>query len=73
MRIEVEDYPDVALYFYSHYRVKASRSLRPVFTSKSMHFPKYYSIERRRISIIDKLKFYVKDFKLWMEVLRHWR
>ncbi len=55
------------LFFNYHYTVEVKQSLRPIFSSKGMIFPSHTIIKKRKLSVVDKLRYYLFDFYLYMK------
>jgi len=66
--MNVNDDPQYQLFFNYHYTVKVEQSLRPIFSSRGMSFPVSYSYYRRKLSIIDKIRYYWMDLMLWLKM-----
>ena len=62
--------PELALFFDTHFIVKDKVSIVPVFTREGMTFPKYSVIARRNVRFIDKIRYYIRDFVLYIKYLR---
>ncbi|MHA1290490.1 MAG: hypothetical protein ACTSPB_24165 [Candidatus Thorarchaeota archaeon] len=67
---QLRRFPELALFFDTHFIVKDKVSIVPVFTREGMTFPKYSVIARRNITFIDKIKYYILDFILYVKYLR---
>ena len=67
---QLRHFPELALFFDTHFIIKDKVSIVPVFTREGMIFPKYSVISRRNITFIDKIKYYILDFILYVRYLR---
>jgi len=57
--------PQYDLFFNYHYTIETTTSLRPVYTSNGLVFNSYDIIKRKKLSIIDKLRYYYYDLLLF--------
>ena len=67
---QLRHFPELALFFDTHFVVKDKVSIVPVFTREGMTFPKYSVIARRKVTFIDKIRYYIRDFVLYIKYLR---
>ena len=64
---QLRRFPELALFFDTHFVVKDKVSTVPIFTREGIMFSRYSVITRRKITFLDKIKFYIKDFRLYLE------
>ncbi len=63
----INDDPAFILFFNSHYSQEEELlSLTPIFDSAfGMTFPKRRILKKKKLSFLDKLRYYWNDLKLW--------
>lgn len=54
------------LFIETHYIVREKVSYVPSWSKGAIHFQKHYIMVRRKLSLLDKLKYYIRDFKIWL-------
>ena len=64
---QLRRFPELALFFDTHFVVKDKVSTVPIFTREGIMFSRYSVITRRKITFLDKIKFYIKDCRLYLE------
>jgi len=52
-------------FFRTHYELKVVPTLTPVFYGIEMHFPKEKKFIKRQLTLLEKLRYYWRDFKIW--------
>lgn len=62
--------PELSLFIDTHFRVESVRSHRPIFTREGMYFPTKHYIVRRKLSPLQKLAYYLKDWSLYLKIRR---
>jgi len=67
---QLRRFPDLALFFDTHFVIKDKVSIVPVFTKDGIYFPRYSVIARRRVTVLDKIRFYIRDFILYIKYFR---
>jgi len=63
--------PQYSLFFKSHYKTIKKQSLRPMWSRGSMIFTSQSYTVKKNLTIIDKIKYYLKDLKLWYEIRKY--
>jgi hypothetical protein len=59
--------PQYDLFYNYHYTKEHRQSLRPIYSGNKMSFPSYNIITKKKLSVIDKLRYYVYDFLLYIK------
>jgi len=54
------------LYLSKHYRFSEVQSMVPLYREGKLIFPRQVVLQRKRLSLIDKMLFYILDFKEWL-------
>ena len=67
---QLRRFPELALFFDTHFEITDKVSIVPVFTKDGIYFPKYSVIARRKVRLLDKIKFYIEDFIFYIKYLR---
>ena len=67
---QLKCFPELALFFDTHFMLKDRVSIVPVFTREGIVFPRYSVIARRKVTFLDKIRFYIRDFILYIKYLR---
>jgi len=67
---QLRRFPELALFFDTHFEIRDKVSIVPVFTKDGIYFPKYSVIARRKVRLLDKIKFYIEDFIFYIKYLR---
>jgi len=66
----LEDDPEYVLFILTHYTIEKKQSFIPIWTRGEMVFPVRTSIAKKRLTLIEKLKYYINDFKLYLKLRR---
>ena len=59
--------PQYQLFLYTHYSKMDIPSYNPVWTKDGYYFNYNRVLVKRDLSIIDKIRYYIKDFKLYIK------
>ena len=59
--------PQYQLFFYTHYRKVNIPSYQPHWTKDSMYFEYHTVIVKNELTIIQKLRYYMRDFRIWLK------
>ncbi len=54
------------LFVATHYEFNIKTSLVPVWSGDRISFPERVIIVKKRLSFLQKLKYYFEDFKIWL-------
>jgi hypothetical protein len=54
------------LFVKYHYTIEVVQSYRPSFSSRGMNFPHITIVKKNRLTLIEKLRYYIEDFKLFI-------
>lgn len=66
----IED-KEYQLFISTHYEFREEISLVPLWSNDTISFPRTIRIRKKRLSLLDKIKFYIQDFIIWMREERY--
>ena len=59
------------LFISTHYEIKEEISLVPLWSNDTISFSRIIKIKKKRLSLLDKIKFYIQDFIIWIKEERY--
>jgi len=65
--INMEKDKHYQLFVEKHYVIRKQQTLRPVILQDKLYFPTKKIFIKKRLSLIDKLVYYVEDLLLWLK------
>jgi len=69
----IED-EDMKIFFKHHYRIVREKTLNPIIVNGKLSFQEYTYVEKRDMSLYDKIKYYCVDFISYLKRrYRRWR
>ena len=67
---DLEILPFFKNFFKTHFYIAVTYSLRPRVEGSEISFPKEYVIVPKKLGLVDKFRYYIRDFKEWLDLRR---